>query len=59
MARCAYCGVETQLFVNGTPVCVRCDQARQPEMPKSGNNGREYVNDRRARQAEDEKRHST
>jgi hypothetical protein len=36
MARCAYCGAETQLFFNATPVCIECDEARQPnrvEMP--------------------------
>jgi hypothetical protein len=52
MARCAYCGSETELFVNGTPVCVECDKARQPnrgEMPnqdglaeRKGRSGAEY-----------------
>jgi hypothetical protein len=30
MARCAYCGVETQLFSNGTPICIKCDKAHEP-----------------------------
>jgi hypothetical protein len=25
MARCVRCGADTILFVNGTPVCTKCD----------------------------------
>src|SRR5579872_2345251 len=28
MAKCTYCGAETQLFDSGIPVCVRCDGTR-------------------------------
>lgn len=24
MARCKYCGSETQLYDNGVPVCIKC-----------------------------------
>jgi hypothetical protein len=25
MARCVKCGADTILFVNGTPICTKCD----------------------------------
>lgn len=25
MARCVHCGRETRLYLNGTPICLRCD----------------------------------
>lgn len=31
MARCTNCGAETSLYVNGVPVCVKCDDALQAE----------------------------
>jgi len=31
MARCAHCGAETQLFSNGSPICIECDAAREAE----------------------------
>jgi hypothetical protein len=34
MARCSYCAAETQLYVNGSPVCIACseqgDAVRKP-----------------------------
>ena len=28
MAKCTYCGADTQLFNNGIPVCVKCDSTK-------------------------------
>ena len=34
MAKCIYCGAETQLYINDTPVCIACsdeiDAGRTP-----------------------------
>lgn len=29
MARCSNCAVETQLYVNGTPLCIACSERSQ------------------------------
>jgi hypothetical protein len=58
MARCAYCGAETQLFVNGTPVCVPCEGTRQPEMPEGDYNERSLANDRSAPHARNQTKRS-
>jgi len=29
VARCVYCEVETELFSNGTPICIECDEAHE------------------------------
>jgi hypothetical protein len=31
MAECAYCKTETELFENGTPICLRCATAKDGE----------------------------
>jgi hypothetical protein len=31
MARCVYCGAETELFLNGIPTCIECDEAHEPK----------------------------
>jgi len=28
MANCARCGDETQLYINNTPICVKCDKTQ-------------------------------
>lgn len=28
MAECAFCKTETQIYENGTPICIRCSEAR-------------------------------
>ena len=28
MAQCTYCSAETQLFIDGAPICIACDDAR-------------------------------
>jgi hypothetical protein len=28
MAQCVYCKAETELFDNGTPICIECSEAR-------------------------------
>jgi hypothetical protein len=33
MAKCAGCGAETCLYVNGTPVCIACADMRRTETP--------------------------
>ena len=35
MAKCHVCGAETQLHVDGRPVCVRCDKMREAKPPQS------------------------
>ena len=46
MAKCSICGNETQLNVNGTPICIACDkkpqsanagEAKLPKPPDQGN----------------------
>jgi hypothetical protein len=41
MARCSYCDAETQLYVNGSPVCIECseqnDPVRKPPQSSRGN----------------------
>jgi hypothetical protein len=36
MAKCVYCGSETELYVNGVPVCLSCSDApkRKPPAPQ-------------------------
>lgn len=29
MAKCVYCGSETELFTGGVPVCVKCSEERE------------------------------
>jgi len=29
MAKCVYCGSETELFDSGTPICVQCSEERE------------------------------
>lgn len=40
MARCMSCAAETQLYVNGSPLCIACceksDPARKPPQSSSG-----------------------
>ena len=40
MARCSYCAAETQLYVNGSPVCLACsgqgDAKRKPPQSADG-----------------------
>jgi hypothetical protein len=31
MEKCVYCGAATLLLVNGTPICVSCDEKREPQ----------------------------
>ena len=33
MARCSLCGAATELYVNGTPICLKCNQERQTKKP--------------------------
>ena len=35
MAECNFCKVETQLYDGGTPVCVKCSEARESKAPGS------------------------
>jgi hypothetical protein len=37
VAHCCRCGAETQLYVNGLPVCMNCDKA-QPESDATRSN---------------------
>jgi hypothetical protein len=39
MANRVYCGVETELFVNGVPLCISCDEKppRERAVPKPKN----------------------
>lgn len=41
MARCVYCAADTQLYVNGSPVCIACseqnDAVRKPPQSSGGN----------------------
>jgi len=34
MAKCVYCGAETELYVNGVPVCLECSEEREGEPAK-------------------------
>lgn len=34
MAACAYCGAETELYVNGVPVCLKCSEERDNRASK-------------------------
>lgn len=34
MARCDFCGAETQLFDAGTPICIPCSDKRYEELKK-------------------------
>lgn len=40
MARCVYCAADTQLYVNGSPVCIACseqsDAVRKPPQSSEG-----------------------
>jgi hypothetical protein len=29
MTKCVFCGAETELRVNGTPMCAKCDQKQE------------------------------
>jgi hypothetical protein len=29
-AKCTFCGSDTQLYYNGVPVCLKCEQERYP-----------------------------
>jgi hypothetical protein len=34
-AKCAFCGRETELYVNGVPICLECDREKStPPPPK-------------------------
>jgi hypothetical protein len=33
MAECAYCGAETELYINGGPVCLSCSNAPKRKPP--------------------------
>lgn len=35
MAECAFCKTETELFENGTPICLRCATAKEGEAQPS------------------------
>jgi hypothetical protein len=35
MAKCAYCKTETELYENGTPICLACAGARHGAIPHS------------------------
>lgn len=35
MTQCKYCGSETELFVNGVPVCLECTAALEKHEKKS------------------------
>ena len=35
MAECAYCRAETQLYKNGVPTCLQCDDFREPKSKKN------------------------
>jgi hypothetical protein len=35
MAQCAYCKVETQLYIANLPVCIQCADARNPEQTRA------------------------
>jgi hypothetical protein len=34
MEKCAFCGTETELYYNGVPVCLKCEQERYPKKTK-------------------------
>lgn len=36
MGKCAKCGAETQLHVNGVPLCIECDRVRALETAEKG-----------------------
>ena len=35
MAKCVYCGSETELYVNGVPVCLSCSDTARRKPPAS------------------------
>jgi hypothetical protein len=35
MAKCSYCGADTLLFVNETPLCLGCAHEAQLQLPKT------------------------
>jgi hypothetical protein len=35
MAKCAYCKIDTELYENGTPICVTCAGAKDAAIPHS------------------------
>jgi hypothetical protein len=35
MQKCAYCGIDTALWVNGVPMCLVCSDARGPDKAKA------------------------
>jgi CheY-like chemotaxis protein len=37
MQRCAYCGIDTALWVNGVPMCLVCSDAKDPDKAKANN----------------------
>jgi hypothetical protein len=45
MAKCVYCGTDTQLYCNGVPVCVQCandlEAGRKPPSRQEGLTKRE------------------
>lgn len=40
MAQCAYCKTETELYENGTPICVACSDAKSVRLPASSEESR-------------------
>src|SRR5580692_8122604 len=34
MADCAYCGSETQLYMSGVPICLKCSNEREKKASK-------------------------
>lgn len=34
MARCSNCGKETEMYVNGVPLCLECDKRREADLRK-------------------------
>src|SRR5258705_10589714 len=37
MAQCAYCKTETDLYVSGVPICVKCSQSREAKAKEDHN----------------------
>jgi hypothetical protein len=47
VAKCAWCGAETILHINGVPICTACDDKREAEKTGRKPSGREAAPARR------------
>jgi hypothetical protein len=51
MAKCAFCGTETELHNAGVPVCVECDRKREQGANASGQDDARVATDKDGRQS--------